>query len=474
MDTATIRARAEIERRKRGEAVAMPLLWRFPYRFYGNNQRFYDCRDTVCCFGGPAEVGKTITALCKLHRLACEHPGMIGVIMRKVREDATTTVLRTWEDKILPRPDGEDAPYRSFWNGKSITVLPYGGKNPQWYEYSNGSRIYVGGMDRPGKVLSGEPDIVYVNQAEELNQEQIETLMTRVTGRGGRMKGHPSQLMMDCNPGGGKHPIKLMEATGALTLINGRHRDNPILYDQATGEMTEQGRRSLGILGTLTGVRLQRLYHGNWAGADGLYFANFDTDIHGLDDVPGDMTDWQFWGSLDYGFNHWNIFQLHAKNSDGVIITLHEVCHRQHYPKEIAPDIKGVLERYGLSPSELRIYTGADTFAKTGHNENSVADQYRTQGINLTAWDSSTGSRQAKAHFFSRLLGNPERKQPPQWYYVRQNCKRLAETLPGLVPDPANPETVKKVDCNEHGDGGDDSYDCLVGGLYLNKISSMA
>lgn len=398
---------------------------------------------------------------------------MIGIILRKVREDANATILRTWEDKVLPEEDIEGN-RECIVNGASITIKPYGGKNPRWYDYSNGSRVYVGGMDRSNTVLGGEPSIILVSQAEELTAENIETLMTRVTGRGGQMKSHPAQLIMECNPGGQKHPLKLMEAANTLTMINAKHRDNPSLYNQVTGDITEQGNISLGILNRLSGVRRARLLLGQWVGAEGLFFSEFDHDTHGIADVPDLSTMSEVWGSMDYGFNHWNVFQLHCKNGDGIRFTIHEVCHRQHYPSEIAPDIASALALYGLEPRSIIVYSGPDTFAKTGRAVEGIDDQYRKFGFRFRQWDAAPGSRTTKAHEMLRLLGSVERKQPPLWFYVRQNCKRLEQTLPIMVGDPSNPESVKKIDCDESGNGGDDSYDCLVGGITRVKRGGMA
>ena len=462
-----------------GELTDLPdSIWRHDYQFFGNNKQFFDCRDRVVCLHGPKECGKTIVALSKLHLLALQEPGMVGGIIRKVREDMSATVLVSWEDKVLPK-ENEDGQRVCFYQGKKVTVTPYGGKSPQWYDYSNGSRVYVAGLDRPGKIQSGEPDVLVVNQAEELTTEDIETLSSVVTGRGGRLhNGNVPQVLLECNPGGASHPIKILDAAGALTMIQARHRDNPTLYDQETGEITEQGEMSLGALKKLTGVRLQRNFYGQWAGAEGLFFSNFDTYVHGLNSVPDLSTMVEFWASMDYGFNHWNVFQLHCQNGDGVHFTLQELCHRKHYPHEIAPDILGSLSRYNLTMDNLTaIYTGSDTFAKTGHALDTVADQYREHGVGkMMAWESGPGSRTTKSHHLLRMLGSQEdgRVIPPSWYYVAENCKRLADCIPGLVPDPTNPEQVKKVDCSDNGDGGDDSYDCLVGGLLRSKISTMA
>src|SRR3989337_697651 len=61
--------------------------------------------------------------------------------------------------------------------GKTYAVLNL------FAQYPNKSRVWVVGMDRPGKVLSGSLDAVYFNQCEESKQDGWETLSTRPPGR---------------------------------------------------------------------------------------------------------------------------------------------------------------------------------------------------------------------------------------------------------------------------------------------------
>jgi len=56
--------------------------------------------------------------------------------------------------------------------------------------------------------------------------------------------------------------------------------DNPMLYDQVTGDLTEQGKRTEERLRNLTGSRKQRLFHGLWAPAEGAIFEVYDKDGH--------------------------------------------------------------------------------------------------------------------------------------------------------------------------------------------------
>src|SRR3990172_6268513 len=208
---------------------------------------------------GPSETGKTIAALALVDKLAREHPKLRGAIVRKVHADMHSTVLDVFKRYVL-RPD--------------VTV--FGGEKPEWYKYPNDSILYVGGMDRPGRVAVGALDVAYVNQAEELTLPHWETFTTRVTGRAGVLQ--PGLLLGDCNPGPPTHWIK---ARSQITMLESRHEDNPILYDDA-GTITEQGKRTMVILDALTGVRKERLRHGRWVSAEGTVY-EFDQALHLVD-----------------------------------------------------------------------------------------------------------------------------------------------------------------------------------------------
>lgn len=229
--------------------------------FYGNNRAFMSCKDAEVIVAGPAETGKTIAALFKLHIIACKYKGASVVIARKTLASTYASVLQTLQKKVL----GDNGP-----------AAPYGGEKPQWFDYPNGSRIWIAGLDKPGKVLSSEHDVIYVNQAEELKLDDWETLTTRTTGRAGNMP--YSQTIGDCNPSGSLHWIVQRANAGALTLFKSKHRDNPALYHQDTGELTEQGKRTIAALKQLTGHRYKRLFLGEWASPEGLVYERFSED----------------------------------------------------------------------------------------------------------------------------------------------------------------------------------------------------
>ena len=80
---------------------------------------------------GPYETGKTWATLWRLDSEARRVPGGQFALVRKVRNDMDGTVLVTWR-KIIALRGG---------------VTAFGGEKVQWYDYPNGSRVWVGGWD---------------------------------------------------------------------------------------------------------------------------------------------------------------------------------------------------------------------------------------------------------------------------------------------------------------------------------------
>jgi hypothetical protein len=232
------------------EAASTPAPTIAPPTFRGDNARAQETLAREWILSGPSETGKTWATLWRLDAVLRATPGAQGALVRKLAVDIPPTVLVTYR-RVVAR------------SGSGAT--PFGGEKPEWYDYPNGARLYVGGIDRPGRILSGERDVIYVNQAEELDAGDWETLSTRTTGRGAVTK-HP-MLFGDCNPGDPEHWILKRAAGGALELLRSRHEDNPTLYTDA-GAVTEQGRRTLATLDALTGARLARLRHGEWVLGD--------------------------------------------------------------------------------------------------------------------------------------------------------------------------------------------------------------
>lgn len=226
----------------------------------GDCRKLLSAKEQEVILSGPSDTGKTIACCIKAHLICCRYPGAQGAIIRKTNKSLAGTVCRTFEKVVANQG-----------------IEKYGGESPSLYLYHNGSRIWLGGMDNPDKVLGAERDFIYTNQTEELTLNDWEYLVTRCSGRGAIIP-HP-QLFGDCNPGGSKHWIRIRAQEGKLRLLVTNHRDNPTLFD-AQGVVTPDGEKRLSALQSLTGIRRKRLFQGNWSTAEGVVYDNFDPQVH--------------------------------------------------------------------------------------------------------------------------------------------------------------------------------------------------
>lgn len=265
------------------------------YEFRGDNRRAFACRDQSFVLAGAADTGKTVTCCVKLHTACLTYPGSQHAILRKTFASMSGSVLQTF-GRII----------------KGAPVRTMGGDKPTKYTYTNGSVVWVGGLDNPERALSSERDSIYVNQAEELVAHDWETISTRCTGRAAVMP--YAQLYGDCNPGGSRHWIREKAARGDLTLFTARHRDNPTIYDPK-GNVLPGSEPRLAALMKLTGVRRKRLFEGIWATAEGAVYDTFDASVHVRARSPKEMHRWFL--AMDEGFTNPAVILIVGEDSDG-------------------------------------------------------------------------------------------------------------------------------------------------------------
>jgi phage terminase large subunit len=292
-----------------------------PYRPYGAALKLMRCRDPEILLSGPAGTGKSRAALEKLHLAAQNYPGMRALIIRKTRESLTETALVTFESHVVEA---------------GHLILDSGGqrKMRQAYQYPNGSAIVVGGMDKPTKIMSTEYDMIYVQEAIELTENDWESLTTRL--RNGKMT--YQQLIADTNPDSPQHWLKRRCDAGRTTLIECRHEDNPVLFDQTTGKLTPRGERYLSLLDALTGPRKDRLRHGRWVQAEGVVYANYDAAIHLIDrrTIP---RSWPRFMTVDFGYTNPFVAQWWALDGDGRLYRYREIYRTKQLVEDHAADI---------------------------------------------------------------------------------------------------------------------------------------
>lgn len=310
-----LRLEQEKQKRLRSQSPA-----RVP-KLRGAQQVLFDTRNRETVVAGPAETGKTYGCLEYVHWLLQTYPRAQGVMVRKTYAALVASALVTYKRIIANDP----------------LVKAYGGEKPEWFQYANGSRLWVTGLDNAGKVLSSERDFFYVNQAEELTEEEWEFLTMRATGRGAVMP--YTRVFADCNPGPPMHWIK---TRANVTILESRHQDNPTLYTES-GELTAQGVRTMEVLDALTGVRYQRYRLGKWVQAEGTVYEQYDRAIHLIDPfkIPAN---WVRMRSIDFGFTNPFVCQWWAIDPDGRMYLYRELYRTQRIVKDHAAEIKRLSE----------------------------------------------------------------------------------------------------------------------------------
>jgi phage terminase large subunit len=303
------------------------------FECFGVNREFFYAKDHERMLSGPYETGKTITALNLLNLLLGKYPNARALMVRETYTSLINSAVVTFEQKVLPVPPGDlRSPIRKFGESK-----------PEWYDYPNGSRLVLGGMDNPDKFLSAEFDYVYVNQAEGVTQDGYEKLVGRCTGRAGNVP-YP-YIFGDCNPDGPQHYIINRPS---LRVFYSRHEDNPTLYDQATGEITERGRITMATLDSLTGVRYKRGRLGLWVAAEGQVYEEFDPAVHLINrfEIP---SDWQRFRSIDFGYVHPFVCQWWAVDHDGRMYRYREIYTTGQLVEDLAASILLLSEGENIS-----------------------------------------------------------------------------------------------------------------------------
>lgn len=318
---------------------------------------------------GPAGTGKSLACLWKLHYCATHIPGLRALILRKTRESLTESGLVTFEMHVLP----ENHPAREAGGQRRLR---------QAYQYSNGSVIVVGGLDKPGKVMSTEYDLIYVQEAIEVEEEAWEALTTRL--RNGVLP--YQQLLADTNPDRPTHWLKRRCETGKTLMLESRHEDNPRLWDAAARQWTTEGVTYLAKLDALTGPRKQRLRYGRWVQAEGVVYDGWDAAVHVIDrfKIP---VEWPRYWSIDFGFTNPFVCQFWAVDPDGRLYLYREYYRSQVLVEDAAREVKALAAGEPAPKAVICDHDaeGRATFARHAGVQTTAANKKIREGIQEVA-----------------------------------------------------------------------------------------
>ncbi|MFC7983813.1 phage terminase large subunit [Streptomyces sp. NPDC057336] len=277
------------------------------YEPKGAVKELFQSTDNEVLLSGAAGTGKSVGALMYLHLACLSTPKARALIVRKTHASLTASTLVTFREKVAK--EAIEAGLLHFYGGSA--------QEPPSYKYANGSVIIMGGLDKATRLLSTEFDLAFVDEAIEVSDEDLDTIVSRL--RNGVLS--RQRLIMATNPGPPTHHLKKRADAGRCRLLYSTHEDNPRLYQD--GEWTEYGRTYLARLDTLTGARYHRMRWGKWVAAEGLVYESWQEPTHLVDpfDVP---PSWTRWISIDFGYTAPFVAQLFAEDGDGRLYLMRE------------------------------------------------------------------------------------------------------------------------------------------------------
>lgn len=324
------------------------------------------CRDIEVCLDGPAGTGKTVGILFKIHMLLWHYPGARWLVARKSNTDLAGSAMATYRDAILDPNEGVE-----YFGGNKV--------KPAAYMYPNGSMMIVNGLDRAEKVKSWEFDGVYINEATECGEEDIQFVRSRL--RHGKMPYH--QLIMDVNPGPPNHWLNQRMIDGKTRRLISRHEDNPRYFDLKTNDWTPAGRDYIfGILEGLTGVLKLRLRNGIWAAAEGMVYETWDSAVHVVSKKK--LVEWGIFtgdgmlnrqvvksvlASVDWGYTNPGVIHVWALDGDTRMYLICEIYRTQQ-----------VIDWWIEQATELRNEYGIELFV-CDPAEPSYIDQFNAHQL---------------------------------------------------------------------------------------------
>ncbi len=426
-------------------------------------------------FGGARGGGKSHWLLAQMGADDCQRlPGLKCLLLRKVGK----ANLEHFEDlrrTVLAELPHEFAAYRG--------VLTF----------ANGSRIVAGHFQSESDIdsyLGLEYDVIGVEEATTLSSSKYEHITTccrtsKVLPRGGAWR---PRIYSTTNPGGIGHDWyyrrfvlpylersalapkgPFVEPISSSAVVSAKrpyldkaapstihHQPSTVFIPATVSDNAFNNPEYRRILENLHGWQRRAWLNGDWDIAAGQFFTNWRSAEHVVSDFdPKRAVEW--WAALDYGFTHYTVVLLGARDGDGRIFVVDEHAQRLWLPQRHAAAIKAMLARQGLKVQNLRRFVaGEDVFSRQSDGT-TVAAQYARLGINLRP--ANMQRINGWAEILARLGDREAGIEPTLFLHAR--CRRLIGTMPVLQHDPGRPEDVLKVDANEDGYGGDDAADAL-------------
>lgn len=202
---------------------------------------------------------------------------------------------------------------------------------------------------------------------------------------------------------------------------------------------------------------LRRAYlDGDWNIFAGMAFDQLSHATHIVDpfELPKGT---RYFAGYDHGYNHPFSLVVCAIVPDG---TVYVVDHYTSRLKDVAEISKGVLEHVG--DRHIQIFAGPDIWSRGRDGGPSIYDQFLTNGLRgrVALIQAHDDRIQGVAEMRKYINYRNTKSGTPRLYFFK-NTIDVFNTVSGMQFDGRRPEDVLKIDADDEGQGGDDSYDAL-------------
>ena len=268
---------------------------------------FHSCGADECCYGGAKGGGKSCALVMETLAYCLEYKGCTAYLFRETYDDLEANIIKEWKEKV-PKELYE------YTGSKHIATL------------INGSTVhfrYIQNDDDADGYQGRSIDFIGVDELTKHSEKAIQVLLSCMRSA----KGYPTRFRATCNPGGKGHnwvKKRYIEAThhghqqykdevsgNTVAFIPATVYDNEVLmrndpaYVRRLENLPEQQRKAFLL--------------GDWNIFEGIYFTEWDYDIHTCDPVPIPK-EWKVYRSMDYGLDCFAMLWIAVDSIGGVYV----------------------------------------------------------------------------------------------------------------------------------------------------------
>lgn len=251
-------------------------------------------RSQVLLLGGSAGGGKSRLAAEKVHAYCLKYPNATGILLRKAAEWCRKSIIPFYWQSVVAGTRG-------------VTFS----KSEGSFHYSNGSKVYSGGMadDKQRESIrsiggTGGLDIAWIEEANAFTRQDFEELRGRMRGNAADWR----QIILTTNPGGSKHWLN-------TDLIKG---GQAAFYKSAAKDNSYNPAEYLSTLDSMTGIMRQRMALGLWVNAEGAVYDTFDSTPGGVHVRQREISEMRtMYLALDEGYTNPAVILVVGEDGDG-------------------------------------------------------------------------------------------------------------------------------------------------------------